>query len=251
MKKVITGLCFALLAACSQPESDPVVKIAVDVPYEPFEFKAPDGTLTGFEIDLGNAACAEAGLKCEWIVQGWDGIIPGLLAFKYDAIMSSMSITDERKETVAFTKPYYNTPSGWFAKAGSTLDVLDPASMAGTKIGVQRGTVQDDYATKHLTDSEILRYGTADEIVIDLYGGRLDAVLLDFPVGESTILKGDQGSDYVQIGDMLQIGDGVGLAMRKEDIELLQKFDASFDVLKSNGTYDQIRKKYFAYDIKI
>ncbi|MGL5605789.1 MAG: transporter substrate-binding domain-containing protein, partial [Plesiomonas sp.] len=72
------------------------VRIAVDVPYEPFEFKKPDGSLTGFEIDLGNAVCQQAKLKCEWVVQTWDGIIPGLLARKYDVIFSSMSINEER-----------------------------------------------------------------------------------------------------------------------------------------------------------
>ena len=251
MKKVIAGLCIALLAACSQQESEPVLKIGVDVPYEPFEFKAPDGSLTGFEIDLGNAVCAEMAIKCEWVVQGWDGIIPGLLAFKYDMVMSSMSINDERREKVLFSNAYYNTPSAWFAKAGADLDVASPAAMAGKKVGVQRGTVQDEYATKNLPDTEILRYATADELVIDLYGERLDAVLLDFPVGESTILNGDKGSEYGLAGSMLQIGEGVGAAVRKDDTELKAKLDAAFDTVKSNGVYDQIRQKYFAYDIKV
>lgn len=251
MKKIIVSLFLAALVACSQQEDTPAVKIAVDVPYEPFEFKAPDGTLTGFEIDLGNAVCAEMKIQCEWIVQGWDGIIPGLLAFKYDAIMSSMSITDERKEKVAFTNGYYNTPSAWFAKKGAELNVADPTAMAGKKIGVQRGTVQDDEATATYVDSEILRYGTADELVIDLYGERLDAVLLDLPVGESTIVKGDKGADYEMAGDTIQIGDGVAIALRKEDSDLLSKFNTALDTVKANGVYDEIRKKYFEYEIKI
>lgn len=245
------ALPLTLLTGCSEQPEETVVKIAVDVPYEPFEFKAPDGSLTGFEIDLGNAACAELAIKCEWVVQGWDGIIPGLLAFKYDAIMSSMSITAERAEKVAFTKGYYNTPSGWFVSKGTDLNVMDKDAMAGKKIGVQRGTVQDDAATSDYPDSEILRYATADELVLDLYGGRLDAVLLDYPVGESTILKGERGEQFELTGELLQLGDGVGMAMRKDDLALVSQFNTALDAIKSDGRYDEIRKKYFDYDIKM
>ncbi len=251
MKILMTLLALLLITGCSQEEGEKPVKIAVDVPYEPFEFKAPDGTLTGFEIDLGNAACAELKLQCEWVVQGWDGIIPGLLAFKYDAIMSSMSITPERAEQVAFTAPYYNTPSGWFAKKGAEIDVTDKAALAGKKVGVQRGTVQDQEVSNNYTDMEIKRYATADELVLDLYGGRLDLVLVDYPVGESTILKGDQGSDFELVGERLQLGDGVGMAFRKGETKLMEKFDTALKTLKDNGSYDTIRKKYFEYEIKI
>lgn len=251
MKTLVILLALLALASCSEKSEESVLKIAVDVPYEPFEFKAPDGSLTGFEIDLGNAVCEQMQTKCEWVVQAWDGIIPGLLAFKYDIIMSSMSINDERKQQVAFTKPYYNTPSAWFGKTDSGLEVSDSKAMAGKKIGVQRGTVQDAYATENYPESTIQRYATADEIVIDLYGGRLDAVLIDYPVGESTILKGDKGGEYSQTGERLQIGEGVAVALRKDDSELLDKLNSAFDTVKSNGSYEAIEEKYFDYSIKM
>lgn len=248
MKKIALALS-CVLAFGSSVLSAQDLKLAVDVPYEPFEFKAPDGTLTGFEIELGNAVCAEIKANCEWVIQAWDGIIPGLLARKYDAIMSSMSITEERAKKVLFSEGYYNTPSGWFAKKGMDTDVTSKDAMKGKKIGVQRGTIQDNYASEQFGDvAEIKRYTTADDLVLDLRGGRTDIVLLDYPVGESAILT---DADYTSVGENLQLGNGVGVAFRKRDKDLAEQFNKALSKLKTNGTYDTIMKKYFKYNIKI
>jgi arginine/ornithine transport system substrate-binding protein len=250
MKKLSIFFGCVLAAASSFSIAADKLKLAVDVPYEPFEFRAPDGSLTGFEIDLGNAVCAELNMECEWVVQAWDGIIPGLLARKYDVIFSSMSITPERAQKVLFSDGYYNTPSAWFGKKGMDVDVTSKEKLKGKRVGVQRGTVQDDYVTKEIgADTvDIKRYTTADDLVLDLSGGRLDLVFLDFPVGETTILKDDA---YESIGENIQIGGGVGAAFRKRDTELAEKFNTALKTLKDNGTYDEIMNKYFSYSIKI
>ena len=107
MKKLLTTslLGAALIAGVAQAQDTEQLRIGVDVPYEPMEYRTPDGELTGFDIELGNALCAQIKAECEWVVQAWDGIIPGLLARKYDAIMSSMTINDERRQTVLFSDP--------------------------------------------------------------------------------------------------------------------------------------------------
>ena len=251
MKKLSLFLGCVLAATSSLGFAEDKLKIAVDVPYEPFEYKAPDGTLTGFEIDLGNAVCAEIKAECEWVIQAWDGIIPGLLARKYDLIFSSMSITPERAEKVMFSDGYYNTPSSWFGKKGADLDVTNKEALKGLRVGVQRGTLQDDYVTNNVGADmvDIKRYTTADDLVLDLTGGRIDLVFLDFPVGESTILKND---GYQAIGGTVQVGNGVGAAFRKRDKELVEKFNAALKKLKGDGTYDAIEKKYFPnYSVKI
>lgn len=249
MKNIAFGFVLFLIAVSVQAKEWTTVRIAVDVPYEPFQYKAPDGTITGFETELGNAVCAEIGVKCEWIVQGWDGLIPGLLARKFDVIMSSMSITPERAKKVMFTKGYYNTPTGWFAKKGAEIDLA--GDLKDLRIGAQRGTIQDIHATDNYKAAKVVRYNTADELALDLYGGRLDIVIVDYPVGETTILKGTKGEDYVQVGDFLQLGDGVGAAFRPRDKKLVEKFNQALETVKTNGTFDEIRKKYFDYDIKI
>lgn len=252
MKKILVSFvcAFVLMAGQIMAKDWSTIRIAVDVPYEPFEYKLPDGTLTGFEIDLGNAVCEEIKAKCEWVVQAWDGIIPGLLSRKYDAIMSSMSITPERARKVLFSEGYYNTPTSWFGpKASAELDVTSKQSLEGKTIGVQRGTVQDNYASDNFGSvADIKRYGTADDLVVDLQGGRLDLVLLDFPVGEKTIMS---DPNYDRIGDLFQLGEGVGVAFRKRDQDLADKFNTALRKLKTDGTYDRIREKYFYYEIKI
>ncbi|HSH57264.1 MAG TPA: transporter substrate-binding domain-containing protein, partial [Halomonas sp.] len=141
------GAIGAALVASSASADVRDLRIAVDVPYEPMEYRTPDGELTGFDIDLGNALCAEIGIDCEWVVQGWDGIIPGLMARKYDAIMSSMTINEQRREQVLFSEPYITPPSAWFAPADVEIGTPSNETLEGMTIGVQRGTLQDNYAT--------------------------------------------------------------------------------------------------------
>jgi arginine/ornithine transport system substrate-binding protein len=253
MKKFVAAALacgLALTSGFAAAKEYKELRLAVDVPYEPFEYKAPDGSLTGFEIDLGNAVCAEMQVKCEWVIQAWDGIIPGLLARKYDAIFSSMSINEDRKKKVLFSEPYYNTPSSWFGPNNlKDLDVSSKEALKGKSVGVQRGTIQDKYVTKNFGSVvDVKRYTTSDDLVLDLQGGRLDLVFLDYPVGESTIMKKD---GFDSISDTIQLGDGVGVAMRKRDKDLAEKFNKALKAVKDNGTYDKIMKKYFSYNIKM
>jgi arginine/ornithine transport system substrate-binding protein len=248
MKKLIiaASTALAMFAGAAQAQD---VRIAFDVPYEPFEYKDENGNLTGFEVELAEAMCEEMGANCEFVIQAWDGMIPGLMARKFDLIMSSMSITPERAEQVNFSEPYYNTPGGWFARDGFDTDVTDMDAMDGKVVGVQRGTTMDTYVTENMDGIvSIKRYTTADDMVLDLEGQRLDVVFLDYPVGEQTILSKD---GFIEVGEQVKLGQGVGVAMRKRDKELAEQVNAALRVIKEDGTYDTIMQKYFAYDVKI
>ena len=248
MKKLIiaASTALAMFAGAAQAQD---IRIAFDVPYEPFEYKDENGNLTGFEVELAEAMCEEMAANCELVIQAWDGMIPGLMARKFDLIMSSMSITAERAKQVNFSEPYYNTPGGWFARDGFATDVTDMGAMEGQVVGVQRGTTMDTYVTENMGDTvTIKRYTTADDMVLDLEGQRLDVVFLDYPVGEQTILSRD---GFVEVGEQVKLGQGVGVAMRKRDTELAEQVNAALRVIKEDGTYDTIMQKYFAYDVKI
>lgn len=253
MKKLIatTLLSAVMLAGTAQARDYDTVRFGVDVPYEPMEYRTPDGELTGFDIELGNALCAEIGIECEWIVQGWDGIIPGLMSRKYDAIMSSMTINDDRREQVLFSDPYFTPPSAWFAPGDSDIGEPTEESLEGTTIGVQRGTLQDNYISDMYADvADISRYATAGDMVLDMEAGRLDIVFLDYPVGRATLL-GSEDNDYKVVGDMITepkeyFGDGFGIAFRQRDEALAEKFNEALATLKEDGTYDALRGKYFS-----
>ena len=178
------------------------LRIGVDVPYEPMEYKTPDGELTGFDIELGNAICAKINRDCEWVIQAWDGIIPGLMARKYDAIMSSMTINEERREKVLFSDTYITPPSAWFAPSDSELSATSQEALADKAIGVQRGTLQDNYVTDlYGKNAEVKRYTTADDLVLDMEAGRLDIAFLDFPVGKSTLINTLAGRPAAKTGN--------------------------------------------------
>jgi arginine/ornithine transport system substrate-binding protein len=248
MKKLIiaASTALAMFAGAAQAQD---IRIAFDVPYEPFEYKDENGNLTGFEVELAEAMCEEMAANCELVIQAWDGMIPGLMARKFDLIMSSMSITAERAKQVNFSEPYYNTPGGWFARDGFATDVTDMGAMEGQVVGVQRGTTMDTYVTENMGDTvTIKRYTTADDMVLDLEGQRLDVVFLDYPVGEQTILSRD---GFVEVGEQVKLGQGVGVAMRKRDTELAEQVNAALRVIKEDGTYDTIMQKYFAYNVKM
>lgn len=250
MKKLIVAAscALAMIAGTAQAQ-DRNLRIAFDIPYEPFEYRDENGELTGFEVELATAMCEELNANCEFVIQAWDGMIPGLLARKFDLIMSSMSITPERAERVLFSEPYYITPGGWFGPDSFNTDVTDMDAMKGKNIGVQRGTTMDTYVTESMGGVvSIKRYTTAEDMVLDLEGNRLDAVFVDYPVGEQTILNRE---GYKEVGESVKLGDGVGVAMRKRDTQLAEDINAALKKLKEDGTYDAIMEKYFSYDIKI
>ncbi|WP_136069042.1 transporter substrate-binding domain-containing protein [Modicisalibacter radicis] len=235
--------------------ADTVIKIAVDVPYPPLEYRNDAGELTGFDIELGDALCQQAGLECEWVVQAWDGIIPGLLARKYDAIMSSLSITDARRKKVLFSKPYLKLPTVWLVPADSDLVPgdgggmkVDRAFLEGKSVGVQRGSIQDDYVTDHYAEvTDIKRFSSAEDIFIDLSTQRADLALVDYPLALPLLEKGT----YQTLGERIDgperyFGKGAGIAFRKRDVDLADTFDEALEALEKNGRYEAIYSQYFA-----
>ena len=235
------------------------LRVGLDAGYMPFEMTDKKGEIVGFDVDVANALCEEMKAKCTWVKQEWDGMIPALLSRKFDAISASMSITEERKKRVDFTDKYYSTPLGLVSKKGSGL-VPELAVLKGKRIGVQRGTVADGFATRFWADQgvNVVRYARQEEAYLDLSAGRIDAAWADALVADGGFLKQPAGADYEFSGGLYHgrnadekgvIGEGVGIAIRKQDAELKQKLDKALTAIRANGKYDEIRKKYFDYDI--
>ena len=183
MKKLFAAAfafaAFGLLA--QQASAQDVVRIGTEGAYPPFNYIDENGDLQGFDVDIANALCDAAGFTCEFVVQDWDGIIPGLLAKKYDAIIASMSITAERKEVVAFTDKYYNTPAKFIAAEDFMTEIpVDTAAanaaLSGMKVGVQRATIHENFIKDNFPDVELKSYATQDEANLDLANGRVDAL---------------------------------------------------------------------------
>jgi polar amino acid transport system substrate-binding protein/arginine/ornithine transport system substrate-binding protein len=228
------------------------LRIGVEGAYPPYSWKEADGTLKGFDIDIAFALCEKMGRECELVEQDWDGIIPALLSKKYDAIVASMSITEERKKRVDFTNKYYNTPNKFVAKEDAGLDVSH-GGLAGKAVGVQRGTTHQCYMEKFYPDADLRLYGTQEEVFLDLASGRIDAQLSDAINSDDGFLKTDAGKGFGFVGgnqlDDECYGPGAGIAIRKGEDDLREAFNGAIADIRADGTYAGINDRYFEIDI--
>jgi arginine/ornithine transport system substrate-binding protein len=260
VKKLFSAVCVAALAlgaTLGAPQVDAKewkkVRIGVEGAYPPFSEVTADGKLVGFDIDIANALCAEMKVECELVTQDWDGIIPALLARKYDAIIASMSITEERKQKVDFTSKYYNTPAKFVRKKGSGIEITKEG-LKGKTVGVQRATIHDNFVTEvYGGEVEVKRYGTQDEAYLDMVAGRLDLLLADSVAMDDGFLKTEDGKDFEFVGpdfsDPKYFGEGAGIALRKNDDDLREMFNQAIEAIRANGKYKAIQDKYFDFDV--
>ena len=246
----------ALIVAATGPEAmagDPgVLRIGTEGAYPPFEYRDSSGTLKGFDVEVGDALCARMQVKCVWIPQDFDGLIPALRAGKIDMVISSMSVTPERAKAVDFTKPYYKSPSQYVALKSSGISE-DPASLKGKVIGVQSGTIHQAYMEQRLPDITEKTYNTIQEAELDLESGRVDAVLADKLVTYDWINKegSAKGFDYVgkPLVDPLATG-LIAIAVPKGSVALKGRLDDAIDALLADSAYDRISGAYFPFNIR-
>lgn len=253
MKKhyLMLAATIILLAGTSGSRAEDTIRFATEGAYPPFNERAADGSLIGFEIDLGMALCDKIKRKCEFLAQDWDGMIPGLLANKFDGIFASMAITEERKKKIDFTNKYYQTGGVFVTREGTKIDVADKA-LGGKVIGTIPGVTQC-YLEKAFPDATVRVYETADSLYLDLESGRVDAILSDAIGVDFGLLKTERGKDMAFASEIITdrecFGEGVGIGMRKDDSALRDEFNKAIVELRADGTYDTIMKKYFQYDI--
>ena len=250
--RTVAAAAFAVAGAFAAT-AEPVKVGFSPEPYPPFFSPDASGNWTGWEVEIINAICAEAKLECALTPIPWDGLIPALTSKKIDAIMNSMSITEERKKSIDFSDKYYNTPTAVIGPKDQTFDAT-PAGLKGKIIGVQVSTTHAAYVKKHFADAaEIKEYQTQDEANQDLAAGRIDATQAD-SIALGAFLKSDQGKACCDLKGMVAedleiLGPGVGAGLRKEDAELKGKINAAIKAIRDNGTYETITKKYFDFDI--
>ena len=221
------------------------LRIGTEGAYPPFNNLTSDGQLTGFDIDIARALCEEMKTECEFVTQDWDGIIPALQANRFDAIVASMSITEERQKQVDFTDPYYTNSLVFVAPKDSDLM---PDTADGKSIGVQEGTIAAAFATETYPNADVKGYPSQLEAWADLENGRLDAVLADFGVQYGWLQE--DGKECCEFkGDAVSADDRIAIAIRKGDTALAEKLNAAIAAIRANGKYAEINAKYFPFDI--
>ena len=228
------------------------LRIATEGAYPPFNSIDKDGKLIGFDIDIANALCDRMHVVCTIEAQAWDGIIPGLLDRKYDAIVASMAITQKRREQVNFTDKYYSTSARFVAKKGANFEI-SAAGLAGKRVGVQRATVYETYLRAEFPQAVPVLYDTQENANADIAEGKLDLLLADWVQLSQDFLKSDKGKDFEFAGppliDPAILGEGAGIAVRKDDTQLLAALNTALKEIRQDGTYKRLNDKYFDFDI--
>lgn len=244
----IAMLAIAVSASIADAKEWKTVRVGLEGVYPPFNFYDSDKNLTGFDYDIAVALCAKMAVECTFTTQDWDGIIPALLAGKFDAIISSMSITEERMKQVDFTDPYYTNALVFIAPKDTDITDVSPAGLAGKTLGVQSSTISSGFLEDNYPDATIKQYPTVDESFLDLASGRADAVLGDFGVSYLW-LHSDDGKCCDFVGDAVLKDDHIGMAVRKEDGDLRDMLNTALKEIVADGTYKKVNDKYFPFSI--
>jgi lysine-arginine-ornithine-binding protein len=244
--------------AGSAAAGDLKLVVAVEGAFPPYNEVGPDGNLQGFDVDIAHEVCKKIQADCTYVKQDWDGMIPGLLAKKFDVIISSMGILPERKEKIDFTIPYYQAPTALIAaksagiKAGAD-GYPDPESLAGKKVGVQRATAYESWARDKWPKAEIVVYDSAQSADLDMQNGRLDARFDDYIVESTGIMKAEGGDQLEKVGkiytEKAMGSEGEGIALRKGNDALREAISKAILDMRADGTYKAINDKYFDFDI--
>lgn len=245
MKKIFKALLLATLvlalAACSSDTSDKLL-IGVDDTYPPMEFRNDANELVGFDIDFANALATEMGVEIEFVPTAWDGIFSALKSSRYDMIISSVSITEDRLEEFEFSTPYL--ANGQVIVVNESAEMVNAvAELEGLVVGVQLGTTSDDAAKKQkeLTPFELKAYDDIVQTFTDMKAGRLDAVVVDYAVAIE-FLSNNPG-EY-KITPTQLTNEPIGVCIKQGNTELKDKVDKAIAALQENGTLVPISEEW-------
>lgn len=247
------GMCLWLGCVTVAAQEPRTVRIATEGAFPPFNYLEKDEP-QGFEIDLARALCAAMKANCVFVIREWETIIKGLAAKDYDAVMASLSVTDRRKERIAFSKRYYRIPVSFIARKDQDIAGLTPEALAGKRIGTTDRSEHVAFLEERYPQSELKTYGKFDDANLDLLSGRIDLVLGD-RIALNRFLDAKDGSACCRlVGDAPHdpafYNPGIAVGLRKEDKDLREAFNRAIDMVMADGSHDRIRAKYFPFDIK-
>lgn len=227
-------------AAKAPAKAVKTIKVGMNAEFKPFEYADSKNKLQGFDVDLALAIGKVMGANIKFVNVPWDGIIPGLLNGNYNCIMSAMTITDERSQTISFSDPYFKAGQVIVVKK-SNNSIKAPNDLKGKKVSVQISTT-GDIAVSKIPGVEVKRFDNIPLALIELKNGGVDAAVVDLAVAVYSV-KDDPSYKLVDPDPFTS--EYYGVAFKKADKALLKDWNKALATLKSNGTYDKIYEKWF------
>ncbi|MGD9510393.1 MAG: transporter substrate-binding domain-containing protein [Geminicoccaceae bacterium] len=225
------------------------LKIAVEGEYPPFNQVDKKGKFTGFDVDIANAICKQLAASCKFVQQPWPSMIDGLIAGDYDLVISSLSITNARRQRIDFSEAYYTTPAKFVAKKDLPLTATLNA-LKGRKVAVQKATTHERYLASRLGSGvEIVRYETLPAATADLAKGKVDVVFADALALSEGFLQTAKGKSFAFVGPDLLLGNGIGIGVKKGQPDLVAELNRALDAIRADGSYSEIGSKYFPFKL--
>lgn len=256
-----TKLLAATLAAMAlaAPASAETLRVGMECTYAPFNYRTDSGELAGYDVDVAKGVAEIIGADLEFVCQQWDGMIPALLANKFDLIVASMSITESRLEKIDFSDPYRDSVGRIVGKAGQDLNLFDadgnpiPESFAGLRIGLERASTYESWFNAKLPDADIVLYDGSEPMYLDLVNGRVDAIMTNPMKAYLSFLAKDDGNGFEFISPAISevefFGIGVGIGLRQGQPELKARLNGAIKKLINDGQLTEYALKYFPFPI--
>jgi len=252
----LTALSMTLFANSAQAET---LRVGMECTYAPFNFKDTDGKLMGYDVDVARGVGGLIGADLEFVCQKWDGMIPALLANKFDIVVASMSITDKRLEKMDFSDTYRISVGRLVGKKNAGWKLFDdgdkpiPANFAGLKVGVERATTYSDWFENELPQAKVVLYDTNEALYLDLVNGRTDMIMTNPMKAHLRFLSKEDGAGYEfvspQVDEKKYFGIGVGIGLRQGNDALKARMNNALRTLTDHGYLESYALKYFPFAI--
>jgi polar amino acid transport system substrate-binding protein len=261
--KRLHGLFAAAAAALTMgtalPAAAETLRVGMECTYAPFNFRTEAGELAGYDVDVAKGVAEIIGADLEFVCQQWDGMIPALLANKFDLIVASMSITDERLEKMDFSSPYRDSVGRLIGATGENQNLFDDAGLPiaenfkGLRIGLERASTYAAWFEAKLPDVDVVLYDGSEPLYLDLRNGRVDAIMTNPMKAHLRFLAIEEGSGYEFISPAISevkfFGIGVGIGLQKGQPELKARLDGAIKQLINDGKLTEYALKYFPFPI--
>lgn len=249
----VTGLLAVL------PAHAETLRVGMECTYAPFNFRTPDGEMAGYDVDVAQGIAKRLGDDLEFVCQEWDGMIPALLANKFDLIIASMSITEQRKEKIDFSIPYRVSIGRILGSTSAGLKLFDdagnpiPEAFKGLRFGVERASTYATWVEARLPDADIVTYDDNQSMLLDLKNGRLDIAITNPMKAYLDFLSQPDGAGFEFVSPALDepefFGPGVGVGIRKGNDELLGRINTALAEMIKDGSLEEYSLKYFPFSI--
>ncbi len=245
--------------AAQEPASAETLRVGTECTYHPFNFRDENGELQGYDVDVAKAIGEHLNAEIEFVCQKWDGMIPSILANKFDLIVASMSITDERAEKIDFSDPYRVSIGQFVGAKDKGIELfnedgsVNEAGFEGIRVGLQRATTYDNWMQAKAPNAEIVRYDATEALYLDLQNGRVDVIMTNPMKAYLKFLSQPDGAGFDVIGPQIEeqeyFGIGVGVGLRKGNDELLGRINEAIGIITEDGSLEVFAKKHFPFTI--